>query len=187
MLIRPDTIYQTKEGTLSGSDIIKSEKRVKELKGVFENEAVRNTMDQEAVIYRVEMHAKEKEGIEGGLFFGTSYVNPGVVGDEYFMTKGHFHAKTDRAEYYWCIKGEGVLILMDREGECRGETMVPGSLHYIPGYVAHRIANTGNETLVVGACWPSDAGHDYQTIMDKGFTARLKRIDGKPRLVKADR
>jgi glucose-6-phosphate isomerase len=58
--------------------------------------------------------------------------------------------------------------------------MFPGSLHYVPGKVAHRTINTGKQVLSFGACWPSDAGHDYNTIMEKGFNARVKSIAGKP-------
>jgi glucose-6-phosphate isomerase len=99
------------------------------------------------------------------------------------MTKGHFHAKGDRGEYYWCIKGKGMLIFMDRNRNTWAEEMTPGSLHYMPARVAHRTVNTGNEPMTFGACWPSDAGHDYGTILEEGFSARLLEVDGKPMLV----
>ena len=88
-----------------------------------------------------------------------------------------------RQEYYWCIQGTGALILMDESGKCWFEPMQPGSLHYIPGYIAHRLANTGDTPLRVGACWPSDAGHDYASIAEHGFTARLMNVGGVPTLV----
>ena len=50
--------------------------------------------------------------------------------------------------------------------------MKPGSVHYIPGNVAHRVANTGNEPLIFLASWPSDAGHDYARIRETGFSKR---------------
>jgi glucose-6-phosphate isomerase len=109
--------------------------------------------------------------------------NRAKVGDEYFMTKGHFHAKGDRGEYYWCIKGKGMLIFMDRNRNTWAEEMTPASLHYMPARVAHRTVNTGNEPMTFGACWPSDAGHDYGTILEEGFSARLLEVDGKPMLV----
>ena len=55
-------------------------------------------------------------------------------------------------------------------------------LHYIPGGVAHRVANTGNSVLSFAACWPSDAGHNYEEIANKGFSARLVEVDGTPKL-----
>lgn len=72
---------------------------------------------------------------------------------------------------------------MDESGKCWFEPMQPGSLHYIPGYIAHRLANTGDTPLRVGACWPSDAGHDYASIAEHGFTARLMNVGGVPTLV----
>src|SRR6185437_15999218 len=38
---------------------------------------------------------------------GTTFIEPGCVGDEYFMTKGHFHAKRNRGEYYVTAAGSG--------------------------------------------------------------------------------
>lgn len=98
------------------------------------------------------------------------------------MTKGHFHQTENRAEYYWGIEGKGMLLLMDKEGNTWAEEMVAGTLHYINGYTAHRVANTGDTTLVFGACWPSDAGHDYETIARHGFSKRLLNKAGKPEL-----
>lgn len=72
---------------------------------------------------------------------------------------------------------------MDESGKCWFEPIRPGSLHYIPGCVAHRLANTGDTPLRVGACWPSDAGHDYASIAEHGFTARLMNVGGIPTLV----
>jgi hypothetical protein len=51
------------------------------------------------------------EGTPGGLYWGTTFIQPGLVGDEYFMTKGHSHSLPDRAEYYITASGEGALIL----------------------------------------------------------------------------
>jgi glucose-6-phosphate isomerase len=110
-------------------------------------------------------------------------IQAGQVGDEYFMTHGHFHAKRDRAEYYGTIQGSGSLILMNEKRETRAEEMTLGSLHYIPGRTAHRVANTGTEPLSFWACWPSDAGHDYATIDSYGFGARMINLDGRPTLV----
>jgi glucose-6-phosphate isomerase len=72
---------------------------------------------------------------------------------------------------------------MDDQGNVRGERMFPGSLHYIPGRTAHRVANTSDTSLSFGACWPSNAGHNYGTIEKNGFTARLKKLNGKPQFV----
>lgn len=177
------TFFNSMTGKLSGVDTSCSTKTLAQLQQVFTDETARRQMPQDTLVYRVEAHLPVAEGKAGGLFFGTSYLSPGVVGNEYFMTRGHYHASRDTAEYYWCISGKGVLILMDEAGNCTAQQMEAGTLHYIPGRVAHRIANVGDTVLAVGACWPSDAGHDYESINRSGFTARLLCVEGEPRLV----
>ncbi|MEX0886316.1 MAG: glucose-6-phosphate isomerase family protein [Phycisphaeraceae bacterium] len=173
-------------GELAGSLVDESTRTLGELAGLFGDEAARQAMDADTLAYRVLRHHPVEDGNDGGLFFGTSFVQPGRVGDEYFMTRGHFHSRIQAGEYYWCIAGQGVLILMDEQRRCWGERLEPGTVHYIPGRIAHRLANTGATTLHVGACWPADAGHDYAAIAERGFSARLRCIDGQPRLVEAD-
>ena len=177
----PEIIFSGK--TLVGERVAKSAKRISELAGAFADETARNDMNQDQIAYEVECYFPVAEDTMGGLSFGISHVHPGMVGNEYMMTKGHFHKKEDRAEFYWGIEGEGMLILMNRMGETWAERLFPGSLHYIPGHTAHRIANTGTSVLSVGACWPSDSGHDYETIQQRGFSKRLLQIDGVPQLV----
>lgn len=72
---------------------------------------------------------------------------------------------------------------MDKDRITRAEIMKPGTLHYIPGYTAHRVVNTGNSILRFGACWPSDAGHNYATIGSEGFSKRVKQLENKPVLI----
>ena len=170
------------DGKLEASDLTHSERKLKDLDGLFEDPS-QGWIDPDKVIYRVEALFPVVEGKEGGLFFGRTIIEPGKVGDEYFMTKGHFHLKEDRAEYYWGIKGKGLLLFMNRQREVWAEKMEPGSLHYIDSDLGHRTINIGSEPLIFGACWPSDAGHNYHEIEQYGFAARVKEIDGKPQLI----
>ena len=80
-----------------------------------------------------------------------------------------------------------MLLLMDENKKTWVEKMYPGSLHYIKGHIAHRTINTGKIPLSFGACWPSDAGHNYQEIQDNGFSARIMEIDGKPQLISSSK
>jgi glucose-6-phosphate isomerase len=170
-------------GNISGNSVINPVKKIKDLHNIFEDTNAFSKIDKDTVVYEVQAILPVKEGMEGGLFYGKTIINSGKIGDEYFMTKGHFHQKEDRAEFYWGIEGEGMLLLMDKERNTWAEKMYPGSLHYIDGYIAHRTVNTGNTKLSFGACWPSDAGHNYQEIMDNGFSARLKEVNGEPQLI----
>jgi glucose-6-phosphate isomerase len=167
---------------MRGEPIVNQIRQLKDIKGIFHDQKAFDEMDPETVGYKVQMWFPVAEGTEGGLAFGRTIILPGKVGDEYFMTKGHFHAKSDRAEFYWGVQGKGMLILMDRNRNTWAEEVYPGSLHYIGSELAHRLANTGNEDLVVGACWPSDAGHNYEEIALNGFSARLVESGGVPSL-----
>lgn len=165
---------------LKGDPIINQSRKLIELTGIFHDINSFEQMEAEQTVYTVEAWLPVKEGTQGGLFFGTTNLMPGKVGNEYFMTKGHFHELINRAEFYWCVQGEGMLILMNQERVTWAEEMHPGSLHYVPSNIAHRVANTGNSTLIFGACWPSDAGHNYEEIAVNGFSARLVESHGKP-------
>ncbi len=172
-----------KTGGLSGHGIEESHKTLGQLDGVFHDQAAWRAMDPETVVYRVRFWRPVSDGTVGGLFWGATILEPGQVGDEYFMTHGHFHSLRDRAEIYATVSGSGTLLLMSEDGETTSQTMTPGTVHYIPGRTAHRVANTGEEPLVFLASWPSDAGHDYGCIRTAGFGKRLMERDGVPCLV----
>lgn len=178
-----DPIYMYSGTEMSGKDSESSRRLLSDLKGVFHDEAAFETMDPETEVYHVQSVMPVPQGTRAGLFMGITFLQSGKVGDEYFMTKGHFHRKADSPEYYWCTRGEGMLILMDRNRKVSAQRMYPGSLHYIEPGIAHRVANTGSTQLIFGACWPSDAGHDYETIAREGFAMRLVERDGRPQLV----
>jgi glucose-6-phosphate isomerase len=113
----------------------------------------------------------------------TTVLQPGLVGDEYFMTKGHFHEVRDRAEAYFGLTGTGVLLLETEDGQAASSPMRPHSVAYVPGGWAHRTVNTGPEPLTFLAVYPGDAGHDYATIESDGFSQRVISVDGSPHIV----
>ena len=172
-----------KKGLLSGTPIQESVKTLGQLKDIFMNERAREAMDPNTVIYRVQAWCPVPQGTQGAQFWGTTVIEPGLVDNEYFMTHGHFHEKRNRTEYYATIEGEGGLILMDDSRKTWMEPMSPGTVHFIPPNVAHRVANSGTIPLRLVACWPSDAGHDYDVIRKHGFSARLLRVNGRASLV----
>jgi glucose-6-phosphate isomerase len=140
---------------LTGAPIHKLVRTVKDLAGIFLDQTAFEKEVPDKVAYEVSSYFPVEDGREGGLFFGITYLHPGKIGKEYFMTKGHLHTIGNRAEYYWCMEGKGMLLLMDKDRNTWAEEMYPGSLHYINGFTAHRVANTGNSVLSFGACWPS--------------------------------
>lgn len=173
------------DGSLSGAQVHESVKTVGQLVGAFHEREEAERLDPSTVIYRVQWFAPEPAGTDGGLYWGNTAIEPGRIGDEYFMTHGHFHGRRDRGEFYATVQGEGALILMDATRRTWFEKMTPGSLHYIRGDWAHRVANTGAERLRFLACWPTDAGHDYESIALHGFGARMLCREGRPTLVES--
>jgi glucose-6-phosphate isomerase len=160
-------------GSMEGAQIRQSVKRLGELRGIFRDENAWRAMDPETIVYKVQWWEPVPQSTEGGLFWGTTTIEPGRVSDEYFMTHGHFHSTRNRGEYYCTVESSGVLILMSGDGLTRTEMMSPGSLHYIPGDTAHRVVNTSDTPLIFWASWPSDAGHDYDAIKAEGFGIRI--------------
>ena len=80
----------------------------------------------------------------GQVKFCISKLYPGLVGDEFFMTKGHYHEVLEAGETYLCLTGQGLMLMKTSEGACRWEEFVPGRLVYVPPYWAHRSVNTGD-------------------------------------------
>ncbi len=114
----------------------------------------------------------------GQLSFGISKLQPGTVGDEFFMTKGHYHTVAETAEVYLCLRGKGYMLMKTVEGECRAEYMERGRMLYVPPYWAHRSVNVGDEPFITFYVYPGDAGHNYGDIETEGFPKRIyKRGD----------
>jgi glucose-6-phosphate isomerase len=173
------------DGSLQVEGMRSSVKKLGQLKGIFADEQAWGNMDPETIMYRVWWWEPVPAGTSGGLLWGTTEIEPGRVGREYYMTHGHRHTIRDRAEFYGTVTGTGMLVMQDAGGKAWAEEMTPGSLHYIPGHVAHRVVNTGQASLRFVACWPSDAGHDYDIFGEAGFSVRIMEKQGRPEMVAA--
>jgi glucose-6-phosphate isomerase len=119
----------------------------------------------------------------GQLQYCISTTHPGTVGEEFFMTKGHYHQVPDTAEIYLCLRGQGYMLMKTSEGECVWEQFLPGRLVYVPPYWAHRTVNTGAEPLVSFCVYPGEAGHNYGDIEKEGFPVRVMKRGGKVEFV----
>jgi len=163
-------------GQLTAENVVKKVTRCGDLCGVFHDPDAWQAISPDTPIYEVEMLASPQG--EGELYVGTTHLQPGRVGDEFFMTRGHFHQRREQGEIYFGLRGTGLLLLQNEQGEARLEQMSPGSVHIIPGFTAHRLINTGSEILSALAVWPSLAGHDYAALAH-GFALRVIEQDGK--------
>jgi glucose-6-phosphate isomerase len=177
-----------------GFDIVAAESRLSE----FDHHTVRTLsalrgqfLDQDAyaamlecadtVLY--EVYEIKRPEIAGELLHGLSVVHPGKVGDEYFMTKGHFHTVLDTGEVYYCLRGQGAMVMETPEGEWAVEQFRAGRVVYVPPRWAHRSVNTGSDDLVTFFIYPGNAGHDYGTIERQGFRKCIVERDGKPQII----
>jgi glucose-6-phosphate isomerase len=139
-------------------------------------------LSQDPVLY--EVYEIKRPESEGELMNGISIVHPGKVGEEYFMTKGHFHTVLDTAEVYYCLKGEGVMVMETPEGKWSIEELHPGYVLYVPPRWAHRSVNTGQlVNLVTFFIYPGHAGHDYGTIEQQGFRKLVVERDGRVQVI----
>lgn len=158
-------------------------RRLSDLEGLFaDREAERALLAENPMIYEVYEATQNPETI-GHLRYSTTVIHPGKVGDEYFMTKGHYHALRDRTELYYGLAGEGYLLLQTPEGETNVQRMTPGIAAYVPPFWGHRTVNVGSENFVFLAVYPADAGYDYDTIARQGFAAIIVERNGKPQVV----
>jgi glucose-6-phosphate isomerase len=104
----------------------------------------------------------------GDMIIGVTRMRPGKVGREYFLTRGHIHAKANRPEMYYGERGRGVMLLESPEGEVRTVEIAPRTLCYVPPYWIHRSVNVGTEDLVMTFAYPADSGQDYAIIEEAG-------------------
>lgn len=164
------------------------QRRLSDLRGCFADAAAFEAALAEGDPVLYEVTAVEPAHGEGQLHYGLGILHPGKVGDEYYLTKGHFHSFRPAAEVYIGLKGEGMMLLED---EASGETrMVPLGANqavYVPGHTAHRTMNTGSEPLVYLGIYPSNAGHDYGSIAEKNFSHIVVERDGVPTLLPRER
>jgi glucose-6-phosphate isomerase len=149
-----------------------------DLKGLAANEAALEEMIKKENTLVYEFYEMGVPEHPGDLAFGTSICYPGKVGDEYFMTKGHFHTILDTAEVYLCIGGCGLILMENPEGDCSYEVLTPGKVVYVPKRYAHRSINIGGEPFVQFFTFRADAGHDYGSIETKGFRKLVVARDG---------
>jgi glucose-6-phosphate isomerase, archaeal len=157
-------------------------KRLSELAEIFCDRAAFGRAVAERddpVVYEVIDYRKP----ESDICFGTTIMSPGTVGQEYYMTRGHFHERRDCGETYFTQSGEGLLLLESRDGETRSVEMRPGVCAFIPPDWAHRSVNTGNDKLIFAWFCATDAGHDYGAILTRGMRKLVVERGGRCVLV----
>jgi glucose-6-phosphate isomerase len=155
------------------------ERQLSDMVGIYLEGHAEGTTDE--FVYSV--HEITVPTTNSNLMSSTTVIQPGMVGREYHMTKGHFHGIRDRAEIYIGLSGEGRLVMAKEDGRYVVEAMRRGTVNYIPGDWAHRSVNVGDGPLVFFAVYPGDAGYDYGTIEEEGFPVLVVAGDDGPEVV----
>jgi glucose-6-phosphate isomerase len=165
----PGLLGVGRDGVITGATSA-YEKRLGDMSGVYrDDEAFSAALAENGadfLVYRVEEH-RNGDG-PGALIIGTSTLQPGRYGDEFAVTRGHLHAKADRAELYYCLSGTGVMLLETLDGRTETYPMSAGEAVHVPGHWVHRSVNTGDEPFVTLFCYGADAGQDYELIRRAG-------------------
>lgn len=152
------------EGHLDGATG-RYEKRLSELAGLYADAAAfAAALAQlgDCVVYDVEDFRPSADA--GDMIFGVTRMAPGKIGREYYLTRGHIHAKANRPEIYFGQAGRGLMLMESPEGETRVVEIEPNTACYVPPYWIHRSINIGSEDLVMTFAYPADSGQDYGII-----------------------
>lgn len=175
----PGRLTLAADGALGGSTR-SYEKYLGDMSDVYRDEAAYQAAVAERgadfLVYRVEEHRNLTT--EGALIIGTSTLQPGRYGNEYAVTRGHLHAKPDRAELYYCLSGNGVMLLETVDGRSEAVPLEPGAAVHVPGHWVHRSVNVGDQPFVTMFCYPGDAGQDYAIIERAGGMSVVVVDDG---------
>jgi len=178
-LVQPASVTIHADGVIDGSSS-HYEKYLADLAGVYRDEAAyRDELSRrgdDALVYQVE-ECRTGTG-PGALITGTSTILPGRIGDEFAMTRGHLHAQASRAELYYGLSGQGVMLLDSLDGQCRALPITPGVAVNVPGHWVHRSVNVGTEALVMLFVYNEDAGQDYELISRAGGMSHLVVVAG---------
>lgn len=167
------------KGELTGTGS-RYQKRFSDLTGLYADaqafeERARTHGDE--VVYEVtDYHPSARTG---DLITGVTRMSPGKVGNEYFMTRGHIHAISDRPELYFGLKGKGLMLMESVDGVTRIAEISPMAACYVPPFWIHRSVNVGADDLLMLFCYPADSGQDYDIIQRSNGLKQRVIDDGK--------
>jgi glucose-6-phosphate isomerase len=124
-------------------------RRASDMHGYYADEAaLQRLIAEHGDPVHYEVFEKKIPETPGHLLLCISKLLPGRVGEECFMTKGHYHQIRGTAEVYVCLRGQGYMLMKTMEGQCAAEPMEHNRVVYVPPHWAHRSVNTGDDPLV---------------------------------------
>ena len=175
MLTQPTShLVSPADGTLENAGRT-YRKKMSDLDGLYADVAAFDAavaLDGDRIVYQVQDRAPAQS--KGDLIFGITQMQPGRIGDEYFLTRGHIHATGNRPEIYYGEAGQGLMLMESPEGETRIIEIQPRVMCYVPPFWIHRSINVGQDPLVMTFMYPSDSGQDYGVIAQtSGMRSRI--------------
>ncbi|MCB8881939.1 hypothetical protein ACELLULO517_16970 [Acidisoma cellulosilytica] len=153
-------------------------KQLSDLNGLYEDQTAfaAALSAGDGIVYEVTDYRPSANA--GDLIFGVTRMEPGRIGDEFYLTRGHIHARADRPEIYYGEAGQGVMLLESPEGEIRALPIGPRDICYVPPFWIHRSVNIGSTELVMSFMYPADSGQDYAIIDRAGGMRQRVVADG---------
>ena len=139
--------------------------KLKDMKNFFSDKAsIKARIKENPLIYTV-WRLKEKASN-----YSLTLLEPGKIGKEHFMTRGHYH-KRPYPEIYILLKGK--VLFIEQNKKIRTIKFKKNVIYYLePGY-AHRTVNIGNTRTELLTIESSKAGHTYKEIEKKGFRKKF--------------
>ena len=166
---------------------IRDDRNLSDLQMMFQDKTVVAEIlaDADPLIYEIWYHPFETS--KSDMALGVTRLLPGKIGDEYHMTKGHIHERDDQPEIYFCVQGEGYLLLQTIDGEFPRRTLE--RRHHL-AYSAdvgaprrqYRKRNAGLCSLL-----PFERRPRLRPHYRKGFRQLLLEREGRPTLVDSPR
>ena len=153
------------------------QKRFSDLSGLYADTVAFDALLEhraDAVAYEVTSYTPGKKTSD--MIMGVTRMEPGKVGNEYFMTRGHIHAVGDRPEIYYGQSGSGLMQMESPDGDVRIVEVSAQGICYVPPYWIHRSVNVGTDDLVMVFAYPADSGQDYQ-IIERSNGLRVRIVD----------
>lgn len=158
------SVVDPNRGGMSGNTG-RYEKRLSDLTGLYADaDAFQAALGAHGDIVVYDVEDFRPGAHSGDLIYGVTRMSPGQISEEFYLTRGHIHAKADRPEIYYGQRGDGLMQLESPDGETRIIPIGPQTICYVPPFWIHRSINIGDEDLVMVFAYPSDSGQDYGII-----------------------
>lgn len=94
-------------------------------------------------IYSIYEHKVPKR--KGHFVALTTIINPGKIGNDYYMTEGFEHKDVSSAEILLCLNGVGTVLMQAEFGNSIAIKISKGKICYIPPYWSYRVVNTSKK------------------------------------------